>query len=295
MTMTRAWLMSDLHQEFLREPGVQDDPHTAFDPADHAPEGGFDVVILAGDIDVPLTKSLAWIGDRFAGTPVIYVPGNHDFFVGEGQQFTMTEQLDAGRELADRLGIHLLLDGAAVIDGTRFLGGTLWTDFATVGRGNFKAKMSEAAGRTGMNDYRKIKRFSVATPGKRKRLRPEDTIAAHRATRAFLEAELAQPFEGSTIVVTHHAPHPASLDPRHGGQLDWCYASNLSTILEGPDAPGAWIHGHIHRHLDYQVGGTRICANPRGYQFVPSERDNGWNPSFVVDLGQPVPRPGRQP
>lgn len=86
-----------------------------------------------------------------------------------------------------------------------------------------------------------------------------------------------------------------SLDPRHGGRLDWCYASNLSTILEGPTAPDLWIHGHIHQHRDYNVGGTRIVANPRGYQFVPSERGNGWDPSFVIDLGQPVPRPGSQP
>ncbi|MHA6297555.1 hypothetical protein [Devosia sp. CAU 1758] len=35
--------------------------------ADHTPEEGFDVVVLAGDIVVPLTKSLAWIGNRFAG------------------------------------------------------------------------------------------------------------------------------------------------------------------------------------------------------------------------------------
>lgn len=293
--MMRAWVMSDLHQEFVREPSLFTDEHTAFDPADHAPADGFDVVVLAGDIDVPLTRSLQWIAERFAGVPVIYVPGNHDFYVADQGQYTMTEQLDAGRELADRLGINLLLDDAVVLGETRFLGGTLWTDFMTVGRGDVRAKMAEAAGRDGMMDYRAIKRWSTATPGKRKRLRPEDTIAAHRATRAFLEAELAQPFSGTTVVVTHHAPHPGSLDPRHGGRLDWCYSSNLSTVLEGADAPDVWIHGHIHRAIDYAVGSTRVVANPRGYQFVPSERDNGFDPSLVIDLGEPVPRPGGQP
>ncbi len=292
----RLWTMSDLHQEFRREPGVQDDPHTRFDPADHVPAEGFDVVVLCGDIDVPLTKSLQWIADRFSGVPVLYTPGNHDFFVGEGQQYTMGEQMDAGRELAYKLGIDLLMDDSVTVAGTRFLGGTLWTDMMTVGRGDLRAKIAEAAGARGMTDYRAIKRWSTKDPTRRKRLRPEDTIAAHRATRAFLEAELAQPFDGQTVVITHHAPHPGSLDLRHGGRLDWCYASHLGTLLEGEHAPDLWVHGHIHQHRDYVVGGTRIIANPRGYAFVPAERDNGFDPSFVVDLGQPVPRPsGAQP
>jgi 3',5'-cyclic AMP phosphodiesterase CpdA len=290
--MTRIWTLSDLHQEFLRDPSTAPDPHTVFDPAAHAPADGFDVVVLAGDIDVPLTKSLQWIAARFAGVPVIYVPGNHDFYVADQGQYTMTEQLDASRELAEKLGINLLLDDAVVLGDTRFLGGTLWTDFMTVGRGDIRAKIAEAAGREGMSDYKAIKRWSTATPGKRKRLRPEDTINAHRATRAFLEDALAQPFDGNTVVVTHHAPHPGSLDPRHGGRLDWCYSSNLSTVLEGADAPDVWIHGHIHRRTDYQVGGTRVVANPRGYAFVPSERDNGFDPVFTIDLGEPVPCPG---
>jgi hypothetical protein len=178
-----------------------------------------------------------------------------------------------------------------VIAGTRFLGGTLWTDFVTVGRGDGRAKIAEAAGRTGMNDYRAIKRWSTADPTKRKRLRPEDTIASHRATRDFLETELAVPFAGPTVVVTHHAPHPQSLDPRSGGALDWCYAPNLSSILESADAPDVWLHGHIHQHRDYQVGGTRVVANPRGYQFVSSERDNGFDPSFVVEVTPAASRP----
>ncbi len=94
--------------------------------------------------------------------------------------------------------------------------------------------------------------------------------------------------------MTHHAPHPNSLDPRHGGCPDWCYGSSLSTILQGPDAPDVWIHGHIHRHLDYQVGGTRVVANPRGHHFVLSERGNGFAPGFVMDIDEHVPRPENQ-
>jgi 3',5'-cyclic AMP phosphodiesterase CpdA len=76
--VTRIWLLSDLHQEFVRDPVYGAHPLTSFDPAIAAPPD-FDIVVLAGDIDVPLARSITWAADRFAGVPVVYVPGNHDF------------------------------------------------------------------------------------------------------------------------------------------------------------------------------------------------------------------------
>ena len=202
-------------------------------------------------------------------------------------RYTLSEQLEAGRELADKLGIGLLIDEGLVLHGTRFLGGTLWTDMASVGYGSTLSKMRDAAGRDGMNDYRKIKRFSSKHPGKLRRLRPEDTIEAHRKTRAFIEAELATPFDGASVVVTHHAPHPNSLN--HGdSRLNWCYASHLGHLLESEHAPDLWLHGHIHGRADYHVGRTRVLMNGRGYQFA-HDAGNGFDPQLVVE----VPAPGR--
>lgn len=286
--MTRIWQMADLHQEFVTDRQYGNHPATRFEPMDDPPDD-FDVVVIAGDIDVPLTRSLQWVHDRFAGIPTIVVPGNHDFFAADDlPPYTMVEQIDAGRELADKLGIHLLMDDVVELDGTRFLGGTLWTDMASVGLGSTLHKMRQSAGRDGMNDYKAIKRFSTATPGKRKRLRPEDTIAAHRATRTFLKNELEKPFEGPTVVVTHHAPHPNSLNHRDGGRLPWCYASHLGLLFEGENAPDIWMHGHIHGRADYTVGDgkTRVLMNSRGYQF-DDDAGNGFDPKFVVEV--PVP------
>lgn len=286
----KIWLLSDLHQEFMRDPSAAANLHTCFDPAAHVPAEGFDVVVLAGDINVPLTSSLRWISERFAGVPVVSVAGNHDFYSSPDAPFTMPEMRRRGADLAGGLGINLLDDSSVEIDGVRFLGGTLWTDFASVGHGDLRAKISEATGRFGMNDYRRIKRQSSLHPSKRKRIRPEDTIAAHRATRSFLESELAQPHDGPTVVVTHHAPHPKILDGRHGGRLDWCYSSNLQLLIEetGPDL---WLHGHIHHAVDYDIGGTRIVSNPRGYAFDPAERNNGFDPGRIIDIDVPAPRP----
>jgi 3',5'-cyclic AMP phosphodiesterase CpdA len=69
--MSRLWIFSDLHQDWA---------DNAWDPTAHAPT--FDVAVVAGDVHSPLTKAIDWLGDRLAGAPVIYVPGNHDFWCG---------------------------------------------------------------------------------------------------------------------------------------------------------------------------------------------------------------------
>lgn len=286
----KIWLMSDLHQEFMRDPSASANPYTCFDPAAHIPAEGFDVVAIAGDVNVPLTSSLRWISERLAGVQVVAVAGNHDFYNSPDAPFTMPEMRQRGTDLAGELGINLLDDSSVTIDGVCFAGGTLWTDFMSVGHGDLRAKISEAAGRFGMNDYRHIKRESTKQPGKRKRIRPEDTIAAHRNTRAFLESELAKPHDGATVVVTHHAPHPHSLDGRHGGRLDWCYTSNLQSLIE-ETRPDLWLHGHIHNAVDYNVGGTRVISNPSGYAFDPAERNNGFDAGRVIEIDVPAPRP----
>ncbi len=247
----RLWTFSDLHQEW---------EENAWDPAAHAPVDGFDVAVVAGDVHMPLTLALDWLSKRLPGVPVVYVPGNHDFWWDRGEdRYTIFDQLERGRERAAALGIHLLIDDAVVIGGTRFLGGTLWTDFRLGSLGLTHAFRS-AQGRFGMVDYRRIR----TGPRSRNRIEPGEVLAMHRATRAFIEAELAPPHDGPSVVVTHHTPHLASLPNPHA-DLAWCYASDLTDLIleRGPDL---WIHGHVHQAADYVVGRTRVVctSGPRG-------------------------------
>ena len=41
-----------------------------------------------------------------------------------------------------------------------------------------------------------------------------------------------------------------------------------------------WIHGHTHTAFDYDVRGTRVVCNPRGY---PHET-TGFDPALVVTV-----------
>ena len=264
--MSRLWIFSDLHQDCAGN---------AWDPARHAPASGFNVVIAAGDLHSPLTAAIDWLADRFAGCRVIYSPGNHDFWWDGGDdRYTLADQMARGRDLAARRGIDLLMDDAVVIDGARFVGATLWTDMRL---GTFSSGHAFNTARRFMNDYRRIRRRRTS---RHRYVRPVDTVALHRASRAFIDAALAQPHAGPTVVVTHHAPHPASLPDPHA-DLNWCYASDLSDLIAAR-APDLWIHGHVHVRRDYRVGATRIVCNPRGHAGEDSARD--FDPPFVINV-----------
>jgi len=85
----------------------------------------------------------------------------------------------------------------------------------------------------------------------------------HEVARAWLKEELAKPFDGKTVVVTHHGPHPLSVHPRYvGDPLNAAFVSDLSALMPGVDL---WLHGHTHAGSDYQVGRCRVVANPAGY------------------------------
>ncbi len=105
-------VLSDLHLEFA-----------VWTP----PAADADVIVLAGDIHVGV-RGLEWAREQFPSLPIIYVTGNHEFYGGQMQQVSA-----ALRATAERLEIKLLDAGELVLDDTRFLGATLWTDFALYG------------------------------------------------------------------------------------------------------------------------------------------------------------------
>src|SRR5690606_13558442 len=49
--------------------------------------------------------------------------------------------------------------------------------------------------------------------------RSAQALADHEAARAWLVGKLSDPFEGQTVVVTHHAPHPLSEPHRESRRL----------------------------------------------------------------------------
>jgi hypothetical protein len=224
------------------------------------------VVVLAGDIHVG-TRGIGWASRHFAGTPVIYVPGNHEHYGGRLQ-----DVLAALQEEGRRRGVHVLEQEEVTLGGVRFLGATLWTDFELYGSDPASMERAMNIAEAGMSDFQVVR---YADEG---RLRPAHVRQIHLDQVRWLDERLASG-SGPAVVVTHHLPHARSIHPRfEGGPFGPAFASDLARLLRPPIA--LWIHGHTHDSMDYMVNGTRVVCNPRGY--IPYEPNEGFDPRLTV-------------
>jgi predicted phosphodiesterase len=269
--MTRIHLLSDLHIE-----------HGEFTP----PQVDADVTVLAGDVWTR-ARLMPWENaEEVFGHPVIMVAGNHEFYGDK-----IDTGLDKLREQARLRGVILLERDGVVVAGTRFLGCTLWTDFRLFAGGDMDQVRADAQACVGTRWSSRVNDFShirVANDGYRL-FRPKDAAQIHERSVQWLRERLAEPFDGPTVVVTHHAPSalcvPSALMSDRHTAAD---ASRLDGFIEdmGPDI---WIWGHIHQAVpEFTIGGTRMLSNPRGYASEP-------NPRFVVDLVVEVGQPAMVP
>lgn len=235
----------------------------------------FDVAVVAGDVDRGIARSVRRLVEVpvLAGKPVIFVPGNHEFADGIYQD-VLADGLLAAKASPN---IHVLHRAVAVIAGVRFIGATLWTDYALYR--TTKPSMV-LAGQT-MPDH-KVIRYREAS-GHISRFMPWHVRTEHLLDRAFIEAALKEPHAGPTTVVTHHLPSPRSIFGMFQGHpLNPAFASNLEPMIEQYE-PALWVHGHAHHSNDYRVGVTRIVANPKGYGPLP-QRPRSENPDFQEQL-----------
>ena len=264
----RIQVASDLHLE--RYPDFT--PQAALDA---------DVLVLAGDIGSYQAGSLLPSADfaltRFSpkapGSPwrrVLFVPGNHEY-----DSLELAPTREKLRALCDELGITWLDREVVVIDGVRFVGTTLWSDFealAATERTETKRQQALTKAFRAANFYL---RKNTTRQGDQPML-AEDLREEGLACQQWLREALAQPHAGATVVVTHFAPTLHSADPRYGlvpGTAGFC--NGLDDLLPHADL---WIHGHLHCPVDHTVRGRtgpdaatgrdwacRIVANPRGY------------------------------
>ncbi len=298
----RLQLLSDLHLE--SDPGYQ--PPVA---------AGADVLVLAGDVGSYQTGSRL-AGDDFGlarfsplrGGPwrrVIYLPGNHEY-----DELPLAETRARLRRLCDELGLIWLDREVLVLDGVRFIGCTLWTDFEALAAAEAAAPPPKGAhlrGAAGAAHSLAVRQ----TRQRDKALRAADFWLRRHTTRdvdgtpmlagalrelgladqAWLREALAapRPVGEPTVVVTHFAPSLRCADPRYGlvpGTAGFCNA--LDDLLPHAEL---WLHGHLHCAIDFvaegprpdgSTGRCRVVANPLGYP-TKGERD-GHRPTWLIDV-----------
>lgn len=249
-TAMKLHVLSDLHTEFAEF---------------EVPKTDADVVVLAGDVGVG-TAAIEWVAEQVSSLPVVYVPGNHEYY---GRDIRSADRLAA----AAPENVRVLHDSACEINGVRFLGSTLWTDFKFDGEG--EAWFARERAKRLIVDFTSIKNGN-------RRFTPEDSVDLHRRSVAWLVDELEKGHDGPTVVVTHHLPaSPSVANQYRNDPLNAAFASRLEGIIEKYH-PELWIHGHTHAACDYEIYGTRVVCNPRGYPSESSAR--GFQPKLIIEL-----------
>jgi hypothetical protein len=230
------------------------------------------ILVLAGDICSQAEMLLAFLKrccERFP--KVYYVPGNHEFYKQDYVEYPK-EILAAIANRREQFGafqnLKTAFDGVSYEElddlKIRFIFGTLWGDggptLADQGQVGFY-----------LNDFRVITNGTHPEHHYRLKFTVQDMIDEHKAQKAEIDRLLKVPFDGKSIVITHHLPSrrlvSARFWPRDGSDgANGGFVGQCDDILAYDHAPNLWIHGHTHDTIDATLWKTRIVCNPAGYR-----------------------------
>jgi len=248
----KVQILSDIHLEFSN-----------FIP----PKTDAEVIVLAGDIGKS-SNGVDWARKTWPDKEIVMVIGNHEFY-----NFDKSDVKLAMGITAIETGIHLLDSSEVILNNVRFLGATLWTDFRLFGYDQEPYALQAA--QRGLNDFRLIREDGKLFTAKMSQELHEESVK-------WLKLKLSEPFDGKTVVVTHHCPSMQSVADRFKNDLlSACFASNLDGMFGFCDL---WIHGHTHDCMDYTSNGTRVVCNPRGYVTSRGSENKKFNPELVIEI-----------
>jgi len=280
-------VVSDLHLEMI----PRDIPINTKLPPPLTP-----LLVLAGDVYVGrdterFADIMSFIGKRYQH--VIYVPGNHEYYGTRSITFPMENVRESIRNICHNIpNIHFLDNATIMVNGIKFMGATMWTN---IPESEFPFTAFKMA------DYSVIGMRSGDNGDETRSLSPEDINAIHQASKNFFETEIRTPdtamaqitidtppsHKPYVVAVTHHAPSQRYLGNWFRGDeyKPFYFATDLDELLQNPPLI-AWLHGHTHSSVnDISAGGTRIIANPRGYDAPDFQEINPlYDPCQIVNV-----------
>lgn len=210
--------------------------------------------------NMSLQEERGWISSSFESLSIV---DNVGLFKPLSSELTYT--LEAATESCPL--VHFLECDEVFINGVRFLGATLWTDYAST-------RLSEQA--ENMRVLGSILSVHKVISMDDRRFSPSDALRLHKASKAWLAEKLDTPHEGKTVVVTHHGPSIKCAHPYFGNnQTASGFISNLDHLVKKANV---WCSGHTHSSLNRKLGNCRLLSNQKGY---PRELVTG---GFQADL-----------
>ncbi|MEQ1716605.1 MAG: metallophosphoesterase, partial [Hyphomicrobium sp.] len=189
------------------------------------------------------TRVMRFIDSALANfAHVLLVAGNHDHYDGVFDETTDLLQ----RHLP---GVTVLDNEHVEIEGVRFFGTTLWSDF----EGRSDACMNAVRRRCG--EFFFVKKRTLDSEGRESlaKFRPQDALQAFDASLMALKQSASSASGKTTVVISHHAPSLQGMNPQFvGNGMDGAYASDLDRTIESMERVPVWVHGHTHIMRTYR-------------------------------------------
>ena len=230
--------LSDLHLEFRENLSfIQKYPIVA--------EG--DVLLLAGDI-MPLRQLreenafLNQVSEQFKA--VYWVPGNHEYYN------TRLSRIQRSMKNTIRDNVFIVNNTVEVLSNIRFIFSTLWTKISDLHAFQIQNRLSDF--------------HAIEIDGRP--ISVSQYNALHEDSLAFLKETLLTPFDGLSIVVTHHVPTYMHYPAQYKGDvLNEAFAVELFDLIAN-HGPEYWIFGHHHFNTPaFFIGKTQMLTNQMGY------------------------------
>jgi calcineurin-like phosphoesterase family protein len=224
-----------------------------------------DVLVLAGDIGVG-AQTVKFIKSKFPkDLPIVFIAGNHEFYKHD---FNQVKKLFT-KEFKDT-NVHYLDNSEVVLDGVRFLGSTMFSNFGL--HGETERWFSEHDAKRYINDFQIIWNGEYTWS-------IEDHKKEFEKAYKYMQRALDTTFNGKTVVVSHFLPTNSSVHPCwKNSSLNPYFASDCENLIGFSEL---WLHGHTHDSCDYTLYGTRIVCNPRGYGV---ENKTDFNPNLILEI-----------
>lgn len=274
---------SDMHLDFYVNP-KRFNPENLWYP-EPLPDDKETILVLAGDIwhaKKPFKyNNFSWfseISKRFKY--ILVVLGNHDFWGGQ----LPTEYTNFERYRKE-LGIEnlILLQNSQVIIGeNKFVGATLWTDFA-----NNDFETLEESNKCS-NDLKYIRYMDSIYKGVYKRLQNKNIVQQHKISKNYIFENAIKDYpEQKLWVITHHPPSDVLVTNPHLTKSEYGLVTNSFDDKIKDTEIDYWIHGHNHQSGKAKVGKTLVMANTVGYlsqSATNAELNPDYNPWIELDV-----------
>lgn len=212
-------------------------------------DGGKEVIVIAGDLSHYNKQSIAALevfNEHYE--LVLFVPGNHDYYLVSDRQSKKYEDDSINRlfELSSKFQYEESLNKVVMLDndvinhnGVKFYGSTMWYNLDTIEQQRFYSSIS--------NDSKLIKKVNHYDLH-------EDDIYNYKYTMDNIKPD---------VVITH-VPL-ITVDSHIKNNNDSCYKCDVDVL-----AP-ITISGHVHEQKMYQVDGEKVYINAIGY---PDEKND---------------------